>query len=449
MPMRWIVAGLLAAVCCFAGSPVHAQNLVVATCGTLPQAYVAGTTRPPTVDVTGKLCSSATAGGGAVSSVANADGTLTVTPTTGNVVTSLNPGHANTWSAVQTHNAGDLAVAGATSGTLTINCAATCGTNTVTIPGATDVVAELGQPNAFTGNNSYSGTNLFTGALATTGSNGQASVGASSAGGLLLQGKGTNDITVSNGAGTSVCTVATGATTWTCNAATLTAVGAAFSHNPTNNGTASDTFGNQSAGVSAAYQMTFSNGGGTSGALLMNGSANTSGNGTSSFTINNPNTTQTGGLYLQTGGTNVITITKAQLMAFPALTADTGHTDAAVCEDTTSHALYAGTGSLNACLGTSSARFKNNINDLDVGLNEVLGLKPVSYYLNEGYGDTTKKYYGVVAEQTVSVLPVLTGVDDSGQPSSFDYVGLIPVLVKAIQDQQLQINALKAQLSAR
>ena len=41
-------------------------------------------------------------GGGAVSSVANSDGTLTISPTTGAVVASLNLAHANTWSAIQT-----------------------------------------------------------------------------------------------------------------------------------------------------------------------------------------------------------------------------------------------------------------------------------------------------------------------------------------------------------
>jgi hypothetical protein len=43
-----------------------------------------------------------TVGGGAVSSVSNADGTLTITPTSGAVVASLNLGHANTWTATQT-----------------------------------------------------------------------------------------------------------------------------------------------------------------------------------------------------------------------------------------------------------------------------------------------------------------------------------------------------------
>ena len=44
---------------------------------------------------------SCSAGGGAVSSVANSNGTLTVSPTTGAVITSLALGHANTWTAVQ------------------------------------------------------------------------------------------------------------------------------------------------------------------------------------------------------------------------------------------------------------------------------------------------------------------------------------------------------------
>lgn len=44
--------------------------------------------------------------GGAVSSVANTDSTLTVSPTTGNIVTSLNLAHANTWTGAQTFSDG-------------------------------------------------------------------------------------------------------------------------------------------------------------------------------------------------------------------------------------------------------------------------------------------------------------------------------------------------------
>jgi hypothetical protein len=62
-------------------------------------------------ETTGYVLSSTTAGvrswvangsGGAVFSVSNSDSTLTVTPTTGAVVASLNLGHANTWTAAQT-----------------------------------------------------------------------------------------------------------------------------------------------------------------------------------------------------------------------------------------------------------------------------------------------------------------------------------------------------------
>lgn len=46
----------------------------------------------------------AVGGGGAVSSVSNSDGSLTITPTTGAVVGSLNVGHANTFTATQIFN---------------------------------------------------------------------------------------------------------------------------------------------------------------------------------------------------------------------------------------------------------------------------------------------------------------------------------------------------------
>lgn len=48
---------------------------------------------------TGSACGS---GGGAVASVANSDSTLTISPSTGAVVASLNLAHANTWTAPQT-----------------------------------------------------------------------------------------------------------------------------------------------------------------------------------------------------------------------------------------------------------------------------------------------------------------------------------------------------------
>ena len=53
------------------------------------------------VDGTGTVIATTSPSGGAVSSVSNSDGTLTISPTTGAVVASLNLAHANTWTALQ------------------------------------------------------------------------------------------------------------------------------------------------------------------------------------------------------------------------------------------------------------------------------------------------------------------------------------------------------------
>lgn len=71
-------------------------------------------TIPICIDVDGNLTTTCPAGGGAVSSVANSDGTLTISPTTGSVIASLALGHNNTWSGTQTFN--NLTVTGTCTG---------------------------------------------------------------------------------------------------------------------------------------------------------------------------------------------------------------------------------------------------------------------------------------------------------------------------------------------
>lgn len=54
---------------------------------------------------TGTFDFTGSSSGGGVTTVSNSNGTLTISPTSGSVVASLNLGHANTWTAVQTFNA--------------------------------------------------------------------------------------------------------------------------------------------------------------------------------------------------------------------------------------------------------------------------------------------------------------------------------------------------------
>lgn len=103
-----------------------------------------------------------TGAGATVSSVTNSDGTLTISPTTGAAVASLALGHANTWTAVQTFTNSDLKLLGSSTGATTFTSGNASATNyTLTIPAATDTVAELGQANAFTGANTHTNTETF------------------------------------------------------------------------------------------------------------------------------------------------------------------------------------------------------------------------------------------------------------------------------------------------
>lgn len=130
----------------------------------------------------------------------------------------------------------------------------------------------------------------------------------------------------------------------------------------------------------------------------------------------------------------------------PNITSDATLTDATVCVDTTNKQFYFGSGALGVCLGTSSIRYKHGVKDLTTGLEQIMGLQPVSYYYDEKHGDPNKLLYGFTAEQGETVLPDLVAYDKEGKPNSFDYLGVVPVLVKAVQEQQREIEALKARL---
>lgn len=125
------------------------------------------------------------------------------------------------------------------------------------------------------------------------------------------------------------------------------------------------------------------------------------------------------------------------------ITTDATHTDASVCEDTTSHTFYFGSGTVGVCLGTSSARYKHSIKPLNVGITKLMALMPISYELNADHGDPNHELYGFTAEEMQKVLPKLVGLDKGGKPNTADYVGLIPVLVKGVQEEQREIDALK------
>ncbi len=97
----------------------------------------------------------------------------------------------------------------------------------------------------------------------------------------------------------------------------------------------------------------------------------------------------------------------------------------------------------------SDGRAKTNVRSLEQGLPLVLALKPVSYRLRGGNG---RADMGFVAQDVEAVLgDTYNVVDAGGDPDrtlSLRYAQLIAPLVKAVQEQQVQIETLRAEVAA-
>lgn len=162
-------------------------------------------------------------------------------------------------------------------------------------------------------------------------------------------------------------------------------------------------------------------------------------NGANTTAIGNGSTT---GAISIGGGSNTTNLQSATLK-MTALTTDATHTDRTVCQDTTSSQIFFGSGTAGVCLGTSSARFKHNIADLSAGLDQIMKLRPVSYAYNADHGDPNHILYGFTAEDMAKALPKLVGTDNEGMPNSADYLGVVPVLVKGMQQLKAENDNLR------
>jgi len=124
--------------------------------------------------------------------------------------------------------------------------------------------------------------------------------------------------------------------------------------------------------------------------------------------------------------------------------------------DGSNYKFYVGyNGTINATNNSistiSDERLKENIRDLDKGLNDILKLKPRRFDWKTGEGSDTKNVSGFVAQECEEAgFDEFVGdfkhkeLDDA---KSFGQGGLIPALVKAIQEQQTQIEALQSEIN--
>jgi hypothetical protein len=99
----------------------------------------------------------------------------------------------------------------------------------------------------------------------------------------------------------------------------------------------------------------------------------------------------------------------------------------------------------------SDIRMKENIVDLESGLNQIMALRPRRFdWKNRQDGDKTQ-IAGFIAQEVETVLPDLVGnyLDDNIDDAKSLRMGdMLPTLVKAMQEQQTLIETLQAEVAA-
>lgn len=88
---------------------------------------------------------------------------------------------------------------------------------------------------------------------------------------------------------------------------------------------------------------------------------------------------------------------------------------------------------------SSDGRLKKDVTLLSYGLNEILLLQPVSY--NWKNKEQKHKSLGLIAQEVQPIIKELVHIDsDKDKTLSLSYTELVPILIKAIQEQQAVID---------
>jgi len=93
---------------------------------------------------------------------------------------------------------------------------------------------------------------------------------------------------------------------------------------------------------------------------------------------------------------------------------------------------------------SSDRNLKEDIVELDYGLEQALALRPVTYHYKAKPG--SRRQMGLIAQETAEVVPEV--VVKGGGTMGIQYGALIPLLISAIQDQQKLIDAQSARIDA-
>jgi len=93
----------------------------------------------------------------------------------------------------------------------------------------------------------------------------------------------------------------------------------------------------------------------------------------------------------------------------------------------------------------SDKRVKHTVEELDNALSLLRGLRPVTFYYNEGFGsESSRMHYGFIAQEFSEHFPDATYLDEDTKMLAINPSELIGVLVKANQELEQRIVRLEA-----
>ncbi|MHA3044972.1 tail fiber domain-containing protein [Riemerella anatipestifer] len=107
-----------------------------------------------------------------------------------------------------------------------------------------------------------------------------------------------------------------------------------------------------------------------------------------------------------------------------------------------------GTIEANAVLYNSDARLKKDIINMNNATASINGLRSVTYHWNDlgkKKGGNDNLQYGFIAQEVEKIMPNLVVTDAEGF-KSVNYVAVVPVLVKALQEKDAEVKALKSEV---
>jgi hypothetical protein len=173
------------------------------------------------------------------------------------------------------------------------------------------------------------------------------------------------------------------------------------------------------------------------------------------------------GKYTSYTGVNLMLCTSSNFTTRMTISQSTGNVGIGLSPDATIKLNVAGTVASNGIVLTSDINLKENVNYMDQSFNKIALLQPITFNYkknihkppqiandsintNTAWQEVEEAFtkqirYGFSAQDLQKVYPDLVTKDDNGY-LNVDYIGLIPVLVEAMKEQQAKIAELEKKI---